>query len=64
MGENFLQRHLWANEPWFQSRERDRLERMKNQGVETRAYDPMLETSGAENEQGDISPKSDAVTQE
>jgi putative GTP pyrophosphokinase len=43
MGEAFVQRHFFAGEPWFGGAER--LERLRNVGVEIRAYDPLTEVA-------------------
>jgi len=55
MGENYIRRHTFAGEPWYEGREREYLERFKKAGVEIRDYDPLME-------QPDTSPQMDRPT--
>jgi hypothetical protein len=55
MGENYIRRHTFAGEPWYEGREREYIERFKKEGVEIRAYDPLME-------QPDMSPPMDRST--
>jgi hypothetical protein len=52
MGEQFLRRHTWAGQPWYEGRVQGELERFKNAGVDLRDYDPLMD-------QPDTSPKTD-----
>lgn len=40
MGENFLRRHILANQAWWSENARDALERFRGGGVEIKDYDP------------------------
>ncbi len=42
MGENFIQRHPYTHESWFQSYQARSLERLKEQGIPVRAYNPLV----------------------
>jgi putative GTP pyrophosphokinase len=41
MGENYIQRHMFADQPWFPGRPRDWLNRLRESGIEVRSYDPL-----------------------
>lgn len=39
MGEKFIERHTFAGQPWFGSRQRQQLEKLKEAGISTGGYD-------------------------
>lgn len=40
MGENFIQHHLFATEPWYGQKQQQQIELFRARGVEVRGYDP------------------------
>lgn len=45
MGKNFIDRHLWSNEPWFQEGRAKRLETLIKKGIRIGSYDPLTKPS-------------------
>lgn len=41
MGENYLNRHFFAGQPWWGRRDHEALEKFRSKGVEVRDYDPL-----------------------
>lgn len=41
MGENYIERHLWANEDWYARLSRENLEKMRQAGIPIGSYDPL-----------------------
>lgn len=54
MGDNYLRRHTFANEPWYGPRVRGWLEAFKSKNVTIRDYDPLAETSGTNTEASEV----------
>ncbi len=50
MGQNFLLRHRWANEPWFQERVNDELRKLRASGTKVGSYSPTPPTEGTTQE--------------
>ena len=50
MGDHYLHRHPWATESWFRDRATGDLVRLKDAGIATREYDPLMD-------QPDMSPE-------
>jgi ppGpp synthetase/RelA/SpoT-type nucleotidyltranferase len=44
MGSLYIERHLWASEPWHAQSDRASLDRLRSAGIEIRSYDPTVET--------------------
>lgn len=55
MGDHYLHRHPWATESWFRDRAKGDLERLKDAGIATRGYDPLMD-------QPDMSPESEPTS--
>jgi ppGpp synthetase/RelA/SpoT-type nucleotidyltranferase len=41
MGERYIRRHSFHGQPWFEDRERDRLRRFRDAGIQLGDYDPL-----------------------
>lgn len=44
MGRNYLERHLWRNEPWWRSKWDDVLQRLRDAGIPIKNYVPPAES--------------------
>lgn len=44
MGEGYIRRHTYAGAAWYGPPEHERLEKFRAEGVEVRAYDPLIDT--------------------
>jgi putative GTP pyrophosphokinase len=47
MGDKFIQRHIFAGEPWYGAADRDRLTKMHDAQVAVRNYDPLMDQGAA-----------------
>jgi hypothetical protein len=56
MGENFIRRHVFADEGWYVPRELATLERLAKQGIEMRGYDPLADQSAPSAPTAELSP--------
>jgi ppGpp synthetase/RelA/SpoT-type nucleotidyltranferase len=56
MGENYIRRHVFAGQPWYEPRQRQGLEKFRASGVDLRLYDPVTDTPEpkAKDEQAEV----------
>jgi putative GTP pyrophosphokinase len=47
MGENYLRRHIFSNEPWWGKRDSQALATFRSEGVDVRGYDPTTDVPEA-----------------